>query len=96
MVTAVDAVPCSSPHHAEVYATFKLAGSTYPGDEVVDTQSDSGCESYLSVYSASASDDEALTIYYYKPNRDTWRTGDRQVICIASDDDHLRTGSIKG
>ena len=96
VVTAVDAVPCSNPHHAEVYATFKLTGSTYPGDQVVDTQSDSGCKSYLSVYSASASDDEALTIYYFAPNSSSWRTGDRQVICVASDDTHLRSGSIKG
>jgi len=96
VVATVDAVPCSSPHHAEVYATFKLTGSTYPGDQVVDTQSESGCQSYLSVYSASASDDEALTIYYFAPNSSSWRTGDRQVICVASDDTHLRSGSIKG
>jgi hypothetical protein len=30
VTTAVDAVPCSKPHHAEVYAVFKLFGSTYP------------------------------------------------------------------
>jgi hypothetical protein len=92
----VDAVPCSNPHHAEVYATFKLTGSTYPGDEVVGTQSDSGCQSYLSVYSASATDDDALTLYYFAPTRESWRAGDRGVVCIASDEDHLRTGSIKG
>jgi hypothetical protein len=95
VTTSVDAVPCSKPHHAEVFAVFNLTASTYPGEEAVDTSSNTGCDSRLKTYSASAAADDAITVYYFAPTRQSWATGDRSVICIASDDTHLRTGSIK-
>ena len=97
LTTTVDALPCSQPHHAEVFATFSLTGgSTYPGDETVNTQSDSGCTARLKTYSAAAAADDTITIYYFAPTRTSWSSGDRVVICVAADDTKQRTGSIKG
>jgi hypothetical protein len=95
VTTGVDAVPCSKPHHAEVFAVFNLFGNTYPGDEAVATLSNNGCASRLKGYSASAAADDAIDIYYFAPTRSSW-SNDKSVICLASDDTHLRTGSIKG
>ena len=93
--SALRVVRCSEPHHAEVYAVFDVKGPVqYPGDDKVDEMAQKGCESRRLMYSVSGWDDEALTVFYYPPTRQSWST-ENYVICVVSDDEHLRTGSIK-
>ena len=93
--SALKVVSCSEPHHAEVFAVFDVKGPVvYPGDDAVDEMAESGCDSRRKMYSVSGWDDEALTVYYLQPTRQSWST-ENYVICVVSDDEHLRTGSIK-
>ena len=41
---------CASPHHAEVFATFSLAGSSWPGSAAVQQQAASGCQDKIAGY----------------------------------------------
>lgn len=79
----VDAVPCGEPHKAEVFATFPLSGSSYPGDSIVETKSEDGCYERLDTYLSPTVDEASVSLVYFAPNRQSWATGDKTVICIA-------------
>ena len=56
----VSVLPCSAPHQAEVFATFALPGSAWPGTAAVQREAGSGCASRLTGY--------------LNPAARTWRT----------------------
>jgi hypothetical protein len=88
-VRDADTVPCSTPHRAQVYATFTLPKGDYPGDEQVAAQAEEGCGDRATDLD---SDDEKLGLYLLYPRRANWSLGDRAVICIAE----AKNGTMKG
>jgi hypothetical protein len=91
-VTRVD---CRSPHEEEVTGTFHLrGGSRYPGDAAVEKASDARCEKYFARYVGIDWDSSVYNYNYATPNRSDWRHGDRLVICMADDPDHLENNRI--
>jgi hypothetical protein len=91
-VTRVD---CRSPHEEEVTGTFNLrGGSRYPGDAAVEKASDARCEKYFARYVGIDWDSSAYNYNYVTPDRSDWRHGDRLVICMAEDPDHLENSRI--
>lgn len=46
-------------------------------------------------YSATAMQDPNVDLSVMPPSRDSWRQGDREMVCIATFNEK-RTGSIKG
>jgi hypothetical protein len=79
-----DLVPCSITHNAQVYGVFELTGSTFPGQEAADEQSNLGCDSrFFAGVKPEYHEDESFDYYYINPTSQTWRTGDRQVVCFA-------------
>jgi hypothetical protein len=94
-IDTVPAVPCSEPHIGEVYATFDLADGDWPGEDIVFEEAELGCLDLLFDHSQTAFDDETVDIFYIHPTRTTWRTGDREVVCITYYLDGPRTGSIQ-
>jgi hypothetical protein len=71
---------CSSPHMAEVFATFALPKSAWPGSATVQQEADTGCSTRLGSYlnpqlAVSLSQD------YVYPGKVAWQTGTRTVIC---------------
>lgn len=46
----VSVLPCSAPHEAEVFATFTLPGTVWPGTPKVRAEASSGCASRLTRY----------------------------------------------
>jgi hypothetical protein len=89
-VITLRGVPCAQPHEAEVYAIFDMPSRTYPSDEAVGDE----CAQRLESYSELAWNAPSIEIYYLSPDSETWRHGDREVICFAVDEDG-RTGSIR-
>ena len=77
-------LPCSEPHEGEVYATFELSGSDYPGGREIERFALGGCQ--REAVAALPPDDETLyDLVYLAPSQQTWERGDRTVSCVLSD-----------
>jgi hypothetical protein len=88
--------PCAQAHKAEVVGIDQVAGNSYPGEATVTQQAENVCPEKLKAYSQTAYDDETLELFYLTPSADTWKTGDRSIVCIVQDSKGDRTTSVKG
>lgn len=97
VTTTLQLVPCSQPHRAEVYSTFPLAGSSFPGDAEVARFGEGGCVDRLPAFVGPARVD-AFDVYFLHPTDQSWRLGDRKVHCLltAPDGGILPGGTAKG
>jgi hypothetical protein len=78
--SVVSVVPCTSPHDAEVFATFTLPAGPWPGSAAVEQAANDGCGARLSGYlnpqlAISLSQD------YVYPGQVAWQAGTRTVVC---------------
>ena len=88
---SVTVLSCATPHQAEVFATFSLAGS-WPGTAAVQQQASNGCANRLSGYLNPQLLNAGLTQEYVYPNRDAWQAGVHTVVCEVS----AATGPLSG
>jgi hypothetical protein len=93
-ILSVRGVPCAQPHEGEVFASFAVSGSTWPGEASISQQAEDGCQDRFQAYAPNA-DAESLDLFSLQPTRQTWARGDREVICIAIDPAGKRTGSLR-
>lgn len=81
----LDAVACTSPHHAEVYGVFDLPAGAYPGVGPVSERAAQGCTRQQPPLGPTLA---RLHVYAGVPTADTW--GDsRQVACMLASADPL-------
>ncbi len=87
-------ISCDSPHDAEVFATFTLAGTTWPGNTTVAAEASSGCASRLTGY---LNPDLAISLAstYVYPDEVAWKAGTRTVICEVHAQSGQLTGSVR-
>lgn len=86
---------CDSPHKAEVFATFSLAGTTWPGSAKVAAAASSGCASRLTGYLNPQLAVSLASTYVY-PDATAWQAGTRTVICEVRAAGGELTGSVRG
>ena len=86
---------CSSPHDAEVFATFTLPKSKWPGDTAVRTAASSGCSTRLTAYINPQLAISLSSTYVY-PDSIAWQAGTRKVICEVKATSGQLTGSVRG
>ncbi|MFF7179431.1 DUF4190 domain-containing protein [Streptomyces sp. NPDC008121] len=93
----VEEVNCAVAHEGEVTATFPLTGFTkWPGDTVLDGIAWDRCERLGDEYALDSwVVPENVWTYYYLPTRESWRTGDRTVICALVTESEPVTGSLR-
>jgi hypothetical protein len=91
----VSVLPCSAPHQAEVFATFALPGSAWPGTAAVQAQASSGCASRLTGY-LNPQLAISLAQSYVFPNKVAWTAGTRTVICEVQAASGQLTQSVRG
>jgi TIR domain/Septum formation len=91
-------VPCSGKHEAEIILADDAWGSgAYPGDHALDSQSHNGCKIAFSSYAGVAYGSQSRLIYdFFNPNADTWKSGDRRLICVVHLESGLLNGSVRG
>jgi Domain of unknown function (DUF4190)/Septum formation len=94
-VLSLPAVPCAEPHEGEVFATFRLAGTSWPGETQVSRQAEQGCRDRLPSY-APAVEEASVELFVLQPTQQSWTGGDQGVTCIAMDPDGKTTGSLRG
>ncbi|HEY1819895.1 MAG TPA: septum formation family protein [Trebonia sp.] len=88
-------ISCDSPHVAEVFGTFTLTGTTWPGDAVARATASSGCSSRLTGYLNPQLALSLASTYVY-PNSVAWQAGTRTVICEVRASSGQLTGSVRG
>jgi hypothetical protein len=88
-------VSCSTPHDAEVFATFALPGSKWPGTAAVGAAASSGCSDRLSGYLNPQLAISLASTYIY-PDSVAWQAGTRTVICEVRATKGQLTGSVQG
>ncbi len=91
----VTVLSCATPHDAEVFATFSLPASAWPGAAAVQQEAGNGCASryidYLNPQLATAD----LTQEYVYPNQAAWQAGERTVVCEVRSSSGRLTGSVR-
>jgi hypothetical protein len=93
--TLVSVLPCSTPHEAEVFATFALPGSRWPGTAAIASEASSGCVSRLTAY-LNPQLAISLSQSFVYPNQVAWTGGTRTVICEVRASSGELTGSVHG
>ena len=91
----VTVLPCTTPHEAEVFATFTLPASAWPGTAAVRQRASSGCESRLTGY-INPQLAISLAQSYVFPNKVAWTAGTRTVICEVRAASGQLTTSVRG
>jgi hypothetical protein len=87
--------PCSTPHEAEVFATFPVIGSSWPGDAALQAEAQSGCTARISGYMNPGLAATSLDQEYIYPDKVAWAGGVRTIICDVRSSDGPITGSVR-
>ena len=91
----VTVLSCARPHDAEVFATFRLPATAWPGTSAVQLDVSNGCESRLDSYLNPQLATADLTQEYVYPNKAAWQAGERTVVCEVSAVSGQLTGSVR-
>jgi hypothetical protein len=92
----VDVLPCARSHDAEVFGTFHLSETAWPGAAAVRQAASSGCASRLSGYVNPQLSGADLAQSYVYPGAQAWQAGERRVICEVRATSGTLTGSVRG
>jgi Septum formation len=92
---SVTILSCATPHEAEVFATFSLTGSGWPGSAAVQQQASDGCANRIASYLNPQLLNAGLTQEYVYPNQDAWKAGVRTVVCEVSAASGPLSGSVR-
>ncbi|MER7729809.1 DUF4190 domain-containing protein [Streptomyces erythrochromogenes] len=90
------AVDCSQVHHGEVTASSAAGAAGAPDSSEADRASEDACWKAQDEY---AMDTWALPdfaeMFYYAPSRQSWRDGDRRLLCVIGTTEEEWRGSLR-
>jgi Septum formation len=92
---SVTLLSCAVPHDAEVFATFGLTGTSWPGGTAVQAEASSGCMSRVASYVNPQLANAGFNQEYVFPDQQAWQAGVRTVICEISAASGQLTGSVR-
>jgi hypothetical protein len=92
---SVTILSCATPHQAEVFATFSLTGSRWPGSAAVQQEASGGCADRIAGYLNPQLLNAGLTQEYVYPDQKAWQAGVRTVVCEVSSSTGPLTGSVR-
>lgn len=93
-VSDVPGVPCSVPHDNEVFATFDVTSSEWPGEDRITELADEGCMERFEAYVGATYKESVLMITTLVPSEGSWdQMGDREVVCVAY---HMELDKLTG
>jgi len=90
----VTVLSCGTPHQAEVFATYALPKSSWPGGTAVEQEAGDGCASRLGAYLNPDLANAGLAQEFVYPNQTAWQAGERTVVCEVSSSTGNLTGSV--
>jgi hypothetical protein len=86
---------CSESHSSEVFATFALTGSDWPGVSAVQTDAANGCADRLASYLNPNLANAGLAQEYIYPDESAWKAGEHTVVCEVRSSTGQMTGSVR-
>ncbi|MBO1739534.1 septum formation family protein [Leifsonia sp. TF02-11] len=94
-------VPCDEPHRAEVFYVGELTGegvpAAYPGEQEVSRLATVQCSGPMAEFLGIAREASKLNLNLYFPAEESWKTGDRHIVCAVRDPAVDRTeGTLRG
>ena len=92
---AVTVLSCAAPHQAEVFATFSLTGTSWPGSAAAQQEAGNGCASRIGGYLNPQLLTAGLSQQYVFPDQQDWQAGVRTVVCEVSSSSGPLTGSVR-
>jgi hypothetical protein len=92
---SVMVLSCATPHDAEVFATFPLPASSWPGGAAVQQDASSGCASRLGGYLNPQLANAGLDQEFFYPDEEAWQAGTRTVVCEVRAPTGQLTGSVR-
>jgi Septum formation len=92
---SVTLLSCAVPHDAEVFATFGLTGTSWPGSTAVQAEASNGCMSRVASYVNPQLANAGFNQEYVFPDQQAWQAGVRTVICEVSAASGQLTGSVR-
>jgi hypothetical protein len=96
-VARVTAVPCTTPHRAEVVSSYAVSGDAWPGADTVNSEVMGHCASFIQPGFAASSMfkssdwDDGLRWVAWLPTEASWAANERTGVCVA-----YRDGDIVG
>ncbi len=96
-ISELPAVPCSTPHDNEIYATFDITGE-WPGEERVEELAYQGCFDRFAGAIGKGYEESEIDFTTLYPTVGSWKQrDDREVVCVGYHVDFEKlTGSIRG
>ena len=91
----VTVLSCARPHDAEVFATFSLPATAWPGASAVQADASGGCASRLGGYLNPDLATIDLAQEFIYPNQSAWQAGERTVVCEVRATSGRLTGSVR-
>jgi len=92
-LTQVTAVPCTTPHNAQVIAQLPVPGSAYPGQAAFRAQALTGCKAAATDLDQSKLTSTMNLLWIY-PEPQAWTDGQRSISCLAVDSSEDLTSSL--
>ncbi|WP_199545715.1 DUF4190 domain-containing protein [Streptomyces sp. N35] len=87
-VEKINIVPCAGPHDSEVYGSFRLEHSTFPGQGAIEDVAAERCATQLDEYVVDADALPGNVVFdFISPTQESWNVGDREVTCVFVDED---------
>jgi hypothetical protein len=94
-ISGVHVLSCGQAHDAEVFATFQVAGSRYPGAAVLQQRAREGCVSRLAGYLNPELPATSLAQSFVYPGAGAWSAGERTVVCTVRSTSGPLVGSVR-
>ncbi|EFE67405.1 conserved hypothetical protein [Streptomyces viridosporus ATCC 14672] len=94
----VELVPCTTPHHGEVYGSFPLTEQgDFPGRDRITAIARPRCGELFMDYALDPMAFGRLQTYYFHPDERGWESGNRTVVCwVARPGDAELDVSVRG
>ncbi|MFI5616482.1 septum formation family protein [Streptomyces sp. NPDC051567] len=89
-------VDCAQEHHGEITLSEVLDdGGVMPGSNLAEREAESSCWKAQDAYAMDTwALPESVEMYYFAPSRESWREGDRRLLCVIGTTAEEQKGSL--
>src|SRR5262249_14931594 len=93
-LTQVTAVPCTSPHNAQVITQLPVPGNAYPGRAAFGAKAKRGCSASIAAVADRSKLTASMNLLWIYPLPQAWADGQRTISCLIVDSSQDLTSSL--
>lgn len=95
-VSEVPIIDCDRPHDAEVFHSYTIDRSALPDQAELQQIVDEQCLPAFAAFVGLDYSSSKLQVNYLSPTTESWKAGDRELLCLVNDPSGDVTGSLSG